>query len=104
MLRKVRITDRVIPVLWGERSTRSSSTTKCERREEGGKASEAQPVLLGITKHRSKRELPERSVLPGHQRVLTEGHDVESGLFARFKENVIMATYSCGTGFDSIAR
>ncbi|MCS1408205.1 MAG: DNA-directed RNA polymerase subunit beta' [Verrucomicrobia subdivision 3 bacterium] len=104
MLRKVRITDPGdTTFLWGEQIEKSTFERENERVEEkGGKPSEAQPVLLGITKASLETEsFLSAASFQDTTRVLTEAATMGKVDHLRgFKENVILGhIIPAGTGY-----
>jgi DNA-directed RNA polymerase subunit beta' len=105
MLRKVRITEPGDTVfLWGEQIEKSTFEAENARVEKmGGKPSEAQPVLLGITKASLETEsFLSAASFQDTTRVLTEAATMgRVDTLRGFKENVIMGhIIPAGTGFD----
>ena len=105
MLRKVRITEPGDTMfLWGEQIDKIDFDNENQRVEKmGGKPSEAQPVLLGITKASLETEsFLSAASFQDTTRVLTEAatrSKIDS--LRGFKENVIMGhIIPAGTGFD----
>ena len=106
MLRKVKITDPGdTEFLWGDQIDRGEFEKENNRvSEEGGKAAEAEPVLLGITKASIETEsFISAASFQDTTRVLTEAATLaKSDLLRGFKENVIMGhLIPAGTGFIS---
>jgi len=106
MLRKVRITEPGdTTFLWGEHVDKIAFEEENERVDKmGGKPSEAQPVLLGITKASLETEsFLSAASFQDTTRVLTEGATMGKVDFLRgFKENVIMGhIIPAGTGFST---
>jgi len=67
----------------------------------GGKPAEAQPVLLGIPRHRWKRKVSSARPRSRTHAVLTEAATLAKvGLPPRIQGNVIMVTSSPPTGYD----
>jgi DNA-directed RNA polymerase subunit beta' len=104
MLRKVRITEPGdTSFLWGEQVDRIEFEEENQRVEKmGGKPSEAQPVLLGITKASLETEsFLSAASFQDTTRVLTEAATMARVDYLRgFKENVIMGhIIPAGTGF-----
>jgi DNA-directed RNA polymerase subunit beta' len=104
MLRKVRITEPGdTTFLWGEQIEKLEFEGENERVEKmGGKAGEAQPVLLGITKASLETEsFLSAASFQDTTRVLTEAATRAKVDYLRgFKENVIMGhIIPAGTGF-----
>jgi DNA-directed RNA polymerase subunit beta' len=105
MLRKVRITEPGdTTFLWGEQVDKLEFEEENQRVEKmGGKPSEAQPVLLGITKASLETEsFLSAASFQDTTRVLTEAATRARVDYLRgFKENVIMGhIIPAGTGFD----
>jgi DNA-directed RNA polymerase subunit beta' len=105
MLRKVRITEPGdTTFLWGEQVDKLEFEEENARVEKmGGKPSEAQPVLLGITKASLETEsFLSAASFQDTTRVLTEAATRARVDYLRgFKENVIMGhIIPAGTGFD----
>ena len=105
MLRKVRITEPGdTSFLWGEQIERSEFDEENARVDKmGGKPSEAQPVLLGITKASLETEsFLSAASFQDTTRVLTEAATTCRVDYLRgFKENVIMGhIIPAGTGFN----
>ena len=105
MLRKVRITEPGDSTfLWGEQIDKLEFEEENLRVEKiGGKAAEAQPVLLGITKASLETEsFLSAASFQDTTRVLTEAATRARVDYLRgFKENVIMGhIIPAGTGFD----
>jgi DNA-directed RNA polymerase subunit beta' len=105
MLRKVRITEPGdTTFLWGEQVDKLEFEEENSRVEKmGGKPSEAQPVLLGITKASLETEsFLSAASFQDTTRVLTEAATRARVDYLRgFKENVIMGhIIPAGTGFD----
>ncbi|HEY1172721.1 MAG TPA: DNA-directed RNA polymerase subunit beta' [Verrucomicrobiae bacterium] len=105
MLRKVRITEPGdTQFLWGEQIDRLAFEAENERVEKmGGKPSEAQPVLLGITKASLETEsFLSAASFQDTTRVLTEAATMgKKDTLRGFKENVIMGhIIPAGSGFD----
>jgi DNA-directed RNA polymerase subunit beta' len=105
MLRKVRITEPGdTTFLWGEQIDKLEFEEENQRVEKmGGKPSEAQPVLLGITKASLETEsFLSAASFQDTTRVLTEAATRARVDYLRgFKENVIMGhIIPAGTGFD----
>ncbi len=105
MLRKVRITEPGDTMfLWGEQIDKIEFETENERVDKmGGKPSEAQPVLLGITKASLETEsFLSAASFQDTTRVLTEAATISRVDYLRgFKENVIMGhIIPAGTGFN----
>jgi DNA-directed RNA polymerase subunit beta' len=105
MLRKVRITEPGdTSFLWGEQVDKLEFEDENQRVEKmGGKPSEAQPVLLGITKASLETEsFLSAASFQDTTRVLTEAATRARVDYLRgFKENVIMGhIIPAGTGFD----
>src|SRR5580765_4737800 len=105
MLRKVRITEPGdTTFLWGEQIDKIEFEEENQRVEKmGGKPSEAQPVLLGITKASLETEsFLSAASFQDTTRVLTEAATRARVDYLRgFKENVIMGhIIPAGTGFD----
>src|SRR5437016_1428911 len=105
MLRKVRITEPGdTTFLWGEPVDKIMFENENERVEKmGGKAAEAKPVLLGITKASLETEsFLSAASFQDTTRVLTEAATMSRVDYLRgFKENVIMGhIIPAGTGFD----
>src|SRR5207245_11414030 len=105
MLRKVRITEPGdTTFLWGEQIDKLEFEEENARVEKmGGKAGEAQPVLLGITKASLETEsFLSAASFHATTRVLTEAATRARADYLRgFKENVIMGhIIPAGTGFD----
>ena len=105
MLRKVRITEPGdTTFLWGEHVDKIPFEDENQRVEKvGGKPSEAQPVLLGITKASLETEsFLSAASFQDTTRVLTEAATMGKMDFLRgFKENVIMGhIIPAGTGFN----
>jgi len=105
MLRKVRITEPGdTGFLWGEQIEKSAFEEENSRVEKmGGKPSEAQPVLLGITKASLETEsFLSAASFQDTTRVLTEAATTCRIDYLRgFKENVIMGhIIPAGTGFE----
>jgi DNA-directed RNA polymerase subunit beta' len=106
MLRKVKITEPGdTEFLWGDQVDRTAFEKENERiAGEGGKPSEAEPVLLGITKASLETEsFISAASFQDTTRVLTEAATLAKVDFLRgFKENVIMGhLIPAGTGFMS---
>lgn len=104
MLRKVRIAEPGDTVfLWGEQVDKIAFEQENQRVEKmGGKAAEAQPVLLGITKASLETEsFLSAASFQDTTRVLTEAATMGKVDYLRgFKENVIMGhIIPAGTGF-----
>jgi len=104
MLRKVRITEPGdTSFLWGEQIDKIAFEVENERiAEMGGKPSEAQPVLLGITKASLETEsFLSAASFQDTTRVLTDAATMGKRDYLRgFKENVIMGhIIPAGTGF-----
>ncbi len=104
MLRKVRITDPGdTTFLWGEQVDKLAFEEENKRVEDkGGKAAEAQPVLLGITKASLETEsFLSAASFQDTTRVLTEAATMGKVDYLRgFKENVIMGhIIPAGTGY-----
>ncbi|HEY5912469.1 MAG TPA: DNA-directed RNA polymerase subunit beta'', partial [Verrucomicrobiae bacterium] len=105
MLRKVRITEPGdTSFLWGEQVDKLEFEEENQRVDKmGGKAAEAQPVLLGITKASLETEsFLSAASFQDTTRVLTEAATRARVDYLRgFKENVIMGhIIPAGTGFD----
>jgi DNA-directed RNA polymerase subunit beta' len=105
MLRKVRITEPGdTQFLWGEQIDKIEFEAENERVDKmGGKPSEAQPVLLGITKASLETEsFLSAASFQDTTRVLTEAATMSRVDYLRgFKENVIMGhIIPAGTGYD----
>jgi DNA-directed RNA polymerase subunit beta' len=105
MLRKVRITEPGDTIfLWGEQIDKIEFDNENARVDKmGGKPSEAQPVLLGITKASLETEsFLSAASFQDTTRVLTEAATMSKVDYLRgFKENVIMGhIIPAGTGFD----
>ena len=105
MLRKVRITEPGdTSFLWGEQIDRIDFEDENQRVEKmGGKPSEAQPVLLGITKASLETEsFLSAASFQDTTRVLTEAATMSRVDYLKgFKENVIMGhIIPAGTGFN----
>jgi DNA-directed RNA polymerase subunit beta' len=105
MLRKVRITEPGdTSFLWGEQIDRIAFEEENQRVEKmGGKPSEAQPVLLGITKASLETEsFLSAASFQDTTRVLTEAATMSRVDYLKgFKENVIMGhIIPAGTGFN----
>jgi DNA-directed RNA polymerase subunit beta' len=105
MLRKVRITEPGdTEFLWGEQIDKLVFEDENERVDKmGGKAAEASPVLLGITKASLETEsFLSAASFQDTTRVLTEAATRSKVDYLRgFKENVIMGhIIPAGTGFD----
>ncbi|MEW6305137.1 MAG: DNA-directed RNA polymerase subunit beta' [Verrucomicrobiota bacterium] len=105
MLRKVRITEPGdTQFLWGEQIDKIAFEEENARVEKmGGKPSEAQPVLLGITKASLETEsFLSAASFQDTTRVLTEAATMGKVDHLRgFKENVIMGhIIPAGSGFD----
>ena len=105
MLRKVRITDPGdTTFLWGEQIEKTTFERENERIDQmGGKPSEAQPVLLGITKASLETEsFLSAASFQDTTRVLTEAATMGKVDNLRgFKENVIMGhIIPAGTGYN----
>ena len=105
MLRKVRITEPGdTNFLWGEQIDKIEFESENERVDKmGGKPSEAQPVLLGITKASLETEsFLSAASFQDTTRVLTEAATMSRIDYLRgFKENVIMGhIIPAGTGFN----
>jgi DNA-directed RNA polymerase subunit beta' len=105
MLRKVRITEPGdTNFLWGEQIDKIMFDEENQRVEKmGGKPSEAQPVLLGITKASLETEsFLSAASFQDTTRVLTEAATMARVDYLRgFKENVIMGhIIPAGTGYD----
>jgi len=106
MLRKVRITDPGdSDFFWGEQIDRFTFMEENERLEEaGGKPSEAEPVLLGITKASIETEsFISAASFQETTRVLTDAATLgKSDDLKGFKENVIMGNLiPAGTGLPT---
>ena len=106
MLRKVRITEPGDTLfLWGEHADKIAFEEENRRVEAaGGKPSEAQPVLLGITKASLETEsFLSAASFQDTTRVLTEAATMGKVDYLRgFKENVIMGhIIPAGTGFGT---
>jgi DNA-directed RNA polymerase subunit beta' len=104
MLRKVRITEPGdTSFLWGEQVDKIAFERENSRVDKvGGKAAEAQPVLLGITKASLETEsFLSAASFQDTTRVLTEAATMGKIDYLRgFKENVIMGhIIPAGTGF-----
>jgi DNA-directed RNA polymerase subunit beta' len=105
MLRKVRITEPGdTNFLWGEQVDKIEFDKENQRVEKmGGKPSEAQPVLLGITKASLETEsFLSAASFQDTTRVLTEAATTARVDYLRgFKENVIMGhIIPAGTGYN----
>src|SRR5213082_1195380 len=105
MLRKVRITEPGdTSFLWGEQIDKIEFDDENQRVDKmGGKPSEAQPVLLGITKASLETEsFLSAASFQDTTRVLTEAATMGKVDYLRgFKENVIMGhIIPAGTGFE----
>src|SRR4051812_8949589 len=105
MLRKVRITEPGdTSFLWGEQIDKIEFEEENQRVDKmGGKPSEAQPVLLGITKASLETEsFLSAASFQDTTRVLTEAATMSRVDYLRgFKENVIMGhIIPAGTGFN----
>jgi DNA-directed RNA polymerase subunit beta' len=105
MLRKVRITEPGdTQFLWGEQIEKLEFEAENERVDKmGGKAAEAQPVLLGITKASLETDsFLSAASFQDTTRVLTDAATRAKVDYLRgFKENVIMGhIIPAGTGFD----
>ena len=105
MLRKVRITEPGdTEFLWGEQIDKLAFEDENERVDKmGGKAAEASPVLLGITKASLETDsFLSAASFQDTTRVLTEASTRSRVDYLRgFKENVIMGhIIPAGTGFD----
>jgi DNA-directed RNA polymerase subunit beta' len=105
MLRKVRITEPGdTQFLWGEQIDKIAFEEENSRVEKmGGKPSEAQPVLLGITKASLETDsFLSAASFQDTTRVLTEAATLSKTDFLHgFKENVIMGhIIPAGTGFS----
>ena len=106
MLRKVKVTDPGdTEFLWGDQIDRGEFEKENARiTEEGGKAAEAEPVLLGITKASIETEsFISAASFQDTTRVLTEAATLaKSDMLRGFKENVIMGhLIPAGTGFKA---
>jgi DNA-directed RNA polymerase subunit beta' len=106
MLRKVKITDPGdTALLWGDQIDRLDFEAENERVvEKGGKAAEASPVLLGITKASLETDsFISAASFQDTTRVLTEAATLGKIDYLRgFKENVIMGhLIPAGTGFPT---
>jgi DNA-directed RNA polymerase subunit beta' len=104
MLRKVRITEPGdTSFLWGEQIDKLAFDAENERVEKmGGQPSEAQPVLLGITKASLETDsFLSAASFQDTTRVLTEAATMgKRDILRGFKENVIMGhIIPAGTGF-----
>ncbi len=104
MLRKVKITDPGdTDFLWGDQVDRTEFEKENHRvSEQGGKPSEAEPVLLGITKASLETEsFISAASFQDTTRVLTEAATLCKTDYLRgFKENVIMGhLIPAGSGF-----
>ena len=104
MLRKVKITEPGdSEFLWGDQVDRTEFEKENLRvTEQGGKPSEAEPVLLGITKASLETEsFISAASFQDTTRVLTEAATLcKSDMLRGFKENVIMGhLIPAGTGF-----
>jgi len=109
MLRKVRITEPGdTHFLWGEQIDKIDFDNENQRVEKmGGKPSEAQPVLLGITKASLETEsFLSAASFQDTTRVLTEAATMSRVDYLHgFKENVIMGhIIPAGTGFHEHRR
>jgi DNA-directed RNA polymerase subunit beta' len=109
MLRKVRVTEPGdTQFLWGEQIDKIEFEKENSRVEKiGGKPSEAQPVLLGITKASLETEsFLSAASFQDTTRVLTEAATMGKVDYLRgFKENVIMGhIIPAGTGYMSHRR
>jgi DNA-directed RNA polymerase subunit beta' len=105
MLRKIRITEPGdTQFLWGEQIDKIEfDNENATVEKKGGKAAEAQPVLLGITKASLETEsFLSAASFQDTTRVLTEAATMSKVDYLRgFKENVIMGhIIPAGTGFD----
>ena len=105
MLRKVRITEPGdTHFLWGEQIDKIAFEAENQRVDKmGGKPSEAQPVLLGITKASLETDsFLSAASFQDTTRVLTEAATMsKTDDLIGFKENVIMGhIIPAGTGFD----
>jgi len=106
MLRKVKITDPGdTSLLWGDQVDKQEFETENQRiSEKGGKAAEASPVLLGITKASLETEsFISAASFQDTTRVLTEAATLgKIDKLRGFKENVIMGhLIPAGTGFHT---
>jgi DNA-directed RNA polymerase subunit beta' len=107
MLRKVKITDPgdIDEFLWGDQVDRTKFNEKNEEvAKQGGKPSEAEPILLGVTKASLETEsFISAASFQDTTRVLTDAATLgKIDYLVGFKENVIMGhLIPAGTGFDT---
>ena len=106
MLRKVRITDPGdTQFLWGDQVEKTTfEAINADMEEQGGKPSEGEPVLLGITKASLETDsFISAASFQDTTRVLTEASTLGRIDYLRgFKENVIMGhLIPAGTGFHT---
>ena len=106
MLRKVRITDPGdTQFLWGDQIEKTTfEAINADMIEQGGKAAEGEPVLLGITKASLETDsFISAASFQDTTRVLTEASTLGRIDYLRgFKENVIMGhLIPAGTGFHT---
>ncbi len=106
MLRKVKVTEpNDTSFLWGDQVDRQEFENENARvTQEGGKAAEADPVLLGITKASLETDsFISAASFQDTTRVLTEAATLaKNDMLRGFKENVIMGhLIPAGTGFLS---
>jgi DNA-directed RNA polymerase subunit beta' len=104
MLRKIKVTDPGdTPFLWGDQVERTTfEDTNRDIEEQGGKPSEGEPVLLGITKASLETDsFISAASFQDTTRVLTDAATLgKVDTLQGFKENVIMGhLIPAGTGF-----